>query len=169
MRGVNIETLSKWEGDRIIIEGRISWWIVDRNGRMSETSNEFLYVPNALDAANWWAKCRAIPAEAHEVKITCRPIVVTLHTKIQDRDWTSYLTVATLRAQTKVLTHSWNPPILLQWTIRRTWNIPKPQSAILVSCISVLWRGDWKNLVGTQLLHCVHIFDCQIQSFKLIL
>ena len=67
MRGVDVEALSKREGDRIIIEGCISWRIVGLNGRMSETSNEFLNIPNALYAGNWWAKRRAIPTLAHEV------------------------------------------------------------------------------------------------------
>jgi hypothetical protein len=171
MRGVDVKALSEREGDGIIIEGSISWRIVGLNGRMSETSKEFLNIPNALYASNWWAKCRAIPTVTKSTKDVEGSNMANSHTKSLDRHWTMVLSENLEDANKGAPTHSWSPPIRLQWTAHRTWNIPKLQSAILVShrlsyCKGVIGK---KYLVGTQLLHCEHIFNCQIKSFEMSL
>ena len=97
VRGVNIEALIKRESDRIIIEGCISWRIVNLNGRMSKTSNEFLDIPNALRAGSRWAKSKHIPTVNCQQRASTILLWHSSHTKIVNHNWTVLWVAASRR------------------------------------------------------------------------
>lgn len=67
MSRIDIETLTKRECDGIVVERRICRRIVCLDWGMREACDEFLDVPDTLDAGDGGTKCRIVPiVEKHD-------------------------------------------------------------------------------------------------------
>lgn len=61
MSGIDVETLSEWEGSGIIIERAVGRRVVHGNRCMRQAGKELLYVSDTQCTSSRRAKCRVVP------------------------------------------------------------------------------------------------------------
>ena len=59
--GIDVETLSEWEGSGIIIERAVGCRVMHGNRCMSQASKELLYVSDTQCTSSRRAECRVVP------------------------------------------------------------------------------------------------------------
>ena len=61
MSRIDIQTLSKWEQNRIIVDCCVRRCVVNGNWGMGKSSNKFLHITYSLNARYWGPKGRIVP------------------------------------------------------------------------------------------------------------